>query len=94
MKNKIEGVGVEVVKFSTSWCGPCKSYAPVFQKAAQELQGDYSFAEVLPEEVDFRSYGVASVPTTIVFVDGFEQGRRQGAMMTTEQIKQFVEASL
>lgn len=45
----ITNQGVEVVKFSTEWCGPCKTYAPVFDKAAAELAGKgWKFASVKP----------------------------------------------
>lgn len=41
--------GIEVVKFSTDWCGPCKTYAPVFDKAAAELADKgWKFASVKP----------------------------------------------
>lgn len=45
----IKNQGIEVVKFSTDWCGPCKTYAPIFDKAAEELSKEgWSFVSVKP----------------------------------------------
>lgn len=36
---EVTNKGIEILRFSTEWCGPCKSYAPVYDKASQELAG-------------------------------------------------------
>ena len=61
-----------VIKFSASWCGPCKAYAPVFDKVKQDFKDSIEFIEV---DIDSDSeklsekYKVEAVPTTI-FLEG------------------------
>jgi thioredoxin 1 len=63
--------GVHVIKFFAEWCGPCKLYRPVFERAAAR-HPDLNFYEVdvdeAPEMKD--EYGVETVPTTVVVRDG------------------------
>ena len=32
---------MKVIKFYADWCGPCKTYAPVFDKVVKELNVEY-----------------------------------------------------
>ena len=61
-----------LVDFSASWCGPCRMMAPVIEEISADMAGK---AEVYKLDIDenpdiARQYGVASVPTFIVFKDG------------------------
>lgn len=63
---------VVVVDFWAEWCMPCQVYAPMFEEAAKKLRGKAVFVRVNVDEAPeiAREYGVLSVPTTIVFVEG------------------------
>jgi thioredoxin 1 len=61
-----------VVEFWAAWCGPCRTLDPVIREVAQERAGRLKLAKV---DVDADpgigpSYGVASIPTLLVFEDG------------------------
>jgi thioredoxin 2 len=63
--------GLTVIDFWASWCGPCRAMAPQFERAAA-LRPKYRFAKV---DVDAQpavaaEYGVRSIPTLMVFLDG------------------------
>ena len=67
----------EVLNFSATWCGPCRSVAPTV--ARLERQG-YPIRKV---DIDkhpelARKYGVSSVPQFILVVDGEMQQRVVG----------------
>lgn len=68
---------MKVVKYSATWCGPCKRFAPVAEKITGELG-------IPMESVDIDETpdtGVMSVPTTRVYdKDGNLLDERQGAM--------------
>ncbi|MDD3589973.1 MAG: thioredoxin family protein [Thermoguttaceae bacterium] len=69
----VKGSKIAVVKFSASWCGPCKRLTPELQKMA----GFYADDGVAIGEVDVDAngplsdkYKVKSIPRTFVFVNG------------------------
>ena len=68
------------VKYVTAaYCGACKVYGPVIEKATQDLGLPF---EKLDAEDDCRkvaSLNVSSLPTTIVYTNGQESRRWEGA---------------
>ena len=72
--------GVCVVDFGATWCGPCQRIAPVFDQLAEGCP-DALFAKVDVDEVPDASqhYSVSALPTCLVFKDGKEVARIQGA---------------
>lgn len=63
----IEENDIVIIDFWASWCGPCKSFGPIFEKIAGE-NPDIAFAKVNTEEEQglAGSFGVRSIPTTII----------------------------
>jgi len=71
-----------VVDFWAPWCGPCKTMAPHFERAARELAPEVVLAKLNTEEEQAAAakYGIRSIPTVIAFKGGREVARRSGAM--------------
>ncbi|NYT36604.1 thioredoxin [Allopusillimonas soli] len=57
-----------IVDFWAPWCGPCRNFAPVFDKASEEHE-DITFAKVNTEEHQelAGTLGIRSIPTLMVF---------------------------
>lgn len=56
-----------VIDFNATWCGPCKSFAPVFDAVAEANQGKALFYSVdVDEHPDLAAnYGVESIPMVV-----------------------------
>jgi thioredoxin 1 len=61
-----------IVDFWAEWCGPCHAVAPVLDKIVEERDGDVKLVKVnIDEERGLAErYGIASIPTMILFRDG------------------------
>jgi thioredoxin 1 len=61
---------VVLVDFWASWCGPCRSFAPIFEQAASE-HPDLVFAKVDTEDQQDLAarFNIRSIPTLMVFRD-------------------------
>ena len=73
------------------WCGPCKSFAPVFAQAAASLEPKVRFAKLDTEAVPSiaQRWSIRSIPTLILFKNGKETHRVAGAM-SLAQLQQWL----
>ena len=70
-----------IVDFWAEWCGPCHAVAPVLDKIVEERNGDLKLVKVnIDEERGLAErYGIASIPTMILFRDGEPAAAAMGA---------------
>ena len=59
-----------VVDFWATWCGPCRSFAPVFEKVSEDHE-DIVFGKVNTEEAQgiAAHFQIRSIPTLMIFRD-------------------------
>jgi thioredoxin 1 len=70
-----------VVDYWAPWCGPCRGFAPVFEKVA-EAHPDVVFAKVnTDEEQEIAAhFQIRSIPTLMVFRDQIIVFSQPGAL--------------
>ena len=79
-----------IVDFWAEWCGPCHAIAPVLDQIAQERDELKVVKVNIDEEQGLAMrYGIASIPTVMLFKDGEPAAAAIGA-----QPKQALEKSL
>jgi thioredoxin 1 len=70
-----------LVDFWAEWCGPCHAVAPVLDRIVEERAGELKLVKVnIDEERGLAErYGIASIPTMILFRDGQPAAAAMGA---------------
>ena len=73
--------GIVFVDFWAAWCGPCKSFGPVFE-AASEKNLDITFAKIDTEAQQeiAGALEIRSIPTLMIFRDGIQLFSQPGAL--------------
>lgn len=66
---------LEVLKFSASWCGPCR----VLSNTLKDVEG-VTQVDIDKEMETARKYGIRSVPTLVFLKDDKEVHRQSGAI--------------
>lgn len=78
----------QLLKFSASWCQPCKAlagnmkYVDFGDVEVKEIDIDENFEEA-------KQYGIRGVPTLVLMEDGVEVKRTSGVLMA-DKIEEFI----
>ena len=77
----VNGNPIVIIDFWAPWCGPCRGFAPVFEKAS-ESHPDVVFAKVNSDEQQelAGSFNIRSIPTLMVFREKVVLFQQAGAL--------------
>lgn len=80
----------QVIRFTATFCGPCKMYAPIFDKVASETTGvQFKTIDVDSGDPLITELGIRNVPTTVILNDR-EVIAKQSGMIGETQLKQMI----
>ncbi len=87
----VTGNDIVVVDFWAPWCGPCRQFAPTYEKASEKHEG-VVFAKVNTEDQPQLAgeFGIRAIPTLMVFREKVILFSNAGAM-TGGQFDQLVD---
>ena len=77
----VEQNDIVFLDFWAAWCGPCRMFAPVFEKASEQ-HADIVFGKIDTEAEQqlAAAANIRSIPTLMAFRDGILVYREAGAM--------------
>ncbi len=84
--------GVVLVDFFATWCGPCRMLAPILEQVQDKMQDKATIFKVDVDENQnlARKFGIMSIPTLLVFVDGELKDKSVG-LLNEYQLTQLIE---
>lgn len=80
-KEVYENNDIVILDFWATWCGPCQSFAPVYEKISEKYP-DVVFGKIDTEvESDLAAhFSIRSIPTIMVIREGYEIFFQPGAL--------------
>jgi thioredoxin len=80
-----------IIDFYASWCGPCKTIAPILEELAKEYHGEIYIYKINTEEEQelAAAFGIRSIPT-LLFVPMNEAPQMAQGAMPKESFKQAI----
>lgn len=87
----------KIVKYSTSWCGPCRAFHPTFHK----VEKDEKYKDIVFEDVDIDTdenadafidkYRILTVPTTILLDENDELITKFSGNISEARFKEIID---
>ena len=76
----------KVIKFYADWCGPCRMYAPIFNKVADKYRDQVQVYDINVDDdpESAQKYEVRSIPFTVLVKEDGSIVRKVGILSENE----------
>lgn len=90
-----EGNRPAIIDFYATWCGPCKTTAPIIERLARKYKGQIDFYKVdIDQERELAQiFGIRSIPT-FLFIPMKGQPTAQMGAMQLADFEEIIESEL
>ena len=77
----VEDSEILLLDFWAEWCGPCKTFGPIFEKVSEE-HDDVTFGKIDTDEQQAlgAAFGIRSIPTIMAIRDGVMVFKQAGVL--------------
>jgi thioredoxin 1 len=84
-KEAIEKPGIVFIDWWAEWCGPCRAFAPIYEKVS-DANPDVTFAKIdTDKEQQLASaFAIRAIPTLMIFRDGVPLFAQPGAVSQSD----------
>ena len=80
-KETIEKPGIVFIDWWAEWCGPCRTFAPIYDKVSED-NPDVTFAKIDTDKEQqlATAFAIRAIPTLMIFRDGVPLFAQPGAL--------------